>query len=229
MKFGVVIFPGSNCDKDMIDSLKNDMGQEVVSLWHKDDSLPNFTKQDCVVLPGGFSYGDYLRCGALASQSPIMQAVKTHAAAGGKVLGVCNGFQILCESGLLPGALLLNDTQKFECKNVYLKTNSTTAPITKNIKSATLKIPIAHGEGRYQADATTMQSLKDNDQILFSYCNELGQQTDEANPNGSMWHIAGICNAGKNVFGMMPHPERATNSIIGNIDGKQIFESLILN
>lgn len=229
MKFGVVIFPGSNCDKDMIDALHNDMGQEVVSLWHKDDSLPNFTKADCIVLPGGFSYGDYLRCGALASQSPIMVAIKAHAAAGGKVLGVCNGFQILCESGLLPGALLLNDTQKFECKNVYLKTNSTTAPITKNIKATALKIPIAHGEGRYQASAHVLQSLKENDQILFSYCDENGHESEITNPNGSTWHIAGICNNTKNVFGMMPHPERATNAILGNIDGKQIFESLILN
>jgi phosphoribosylformylglycinamidine synthase subunit PurQ / glutaminase len=229
MKFGVVIFPGSNCDKDMIDALRNDMGQEVVSLWHKDDSLSNFTKADCIVLPGGFSYGDYLRCGALASQSPIMVAIKAHAAAGGKVLGVCNGFQILCESGLLPGALLLNDTQKFECKNVYLKTNSTTAPITKNIKATALKIPIAHGEGRYQASAHVLQSLKENDQILFSYCDENGHESEITNPNGSTWHIAGICNNTKNVFGMMPHPERATNAILGNIDGKQIFESLILN
>jgi phosphoribosylformylglycinamidine synthase subunit PurQ / glutaminase len=229
MKFGVVIFPGSNCDKDMIDALRNDMKQEVVSLWHKDDTLPNFTKEDCIVLPGGFSYGDYLRCGALASQSPIMRAIKVHAAAGGKVLGVCNGFQILCESGLLPGALLLNDTQKFECKNVYLKTNSTTAPITKNITTKALKIPIAHGEGRYQADAATMQSLLDNDQILFTYCDAAGNQNESTNPNGSTLQIAGICNSTKNVFGMMPHPERATNAILGNMDGMQIFESLIEN
>jgi phosphoribosylformylglycinamidine synthase subunit PurQ / glutaminase len=229
MKFGVVIFPGSNCDQDMVDALANDLKQEVIKLWHKDSELPNFTTEDCVVLPGGFSYGDYLRCGALASQSPIMQAVKKHAANGGKVLGVCNGFQILCESGLLPGALLLNDTQKFECKNVYLKKVSDTAPISKSLGAQALKIPIAHGEGRYQADAATMQSLRDNDQVIFEYCNEAGESTDAANPNGSMQHIAGICNKGKNVFGMMPHPERATNAILGNIDGLAIFNSLILN
>jgi phosphoribosylformylglycinamidine synthase subunit PurQ / glutaminase len=229
MKFGVVVFPGSNCDQDMIDALGNDLKQEVVKLWHKDDTLPNFSPEDCVVLPGGFSYGDYLRCGALASQSPIMQAVKAHAAAGGKVLGVCNGFQILCESGLLPGALLINDTQKFECKNVFLKKVSNTAPISKSLDGKALQIPIAHGEGRYQADAATMQSLRDNDQIIFEYCNADGESTADSNPNGSMHHIAGICNAGKNVFGMMPHPERATNKILGNTDGLAIFNSLILN
>jgi phosphoribosylformylglycinamidine synthase len=229
MKFGVVIFPGSNCDRDMIDALRNDMQQEVVELWHKDSSLPNFSKEDCVVLPGGFSYGDYLRCGAIASQSPIMQAIKEHANNGGKVLGVCNGFQILCESGLLPGALLMNDTQKFECKNVFLKKQSSTAPITKTIKDAVLQIPIAHGEGRYQADDAIIAQLKANDQILFTYCDADGNASNVTNPNGTIDYIAGICNAGKNVFGMMPHPERATNAILGNIDGTQIFESLILN
>jgi phosphoribosylformylglycinamidine synthase subunit PurQ / glutaminase len=229
MKFGVVIFPGSNCDKDMIDALRIDMKQEVVELWHKQDALPNFTKEDCVVLPGGFSYGDYLRCGALASQSPIMQAVKAHANNGGKVLGVCNGFQILCESGLLPGALLLNDTQKFECKNVYIKKQSATAPITKTITEQVLQIPIAHGEGRYQANAETIADLQANDQIIFTYCDANGHSSDHTNPNGTIENIAGICNAGKNVFGMMPHPERATNSILGNVDGKSIFDSLINN
>jgi phosphoribosylformylglycinamidine synthase subunit PurQ / glutaminase len=229
MKFGVVIFPGSNCDKDMIDALRNDMQQEVVELWHKQDALPNFSKEDCVVLPGGFSYGDYLRCGAIASQSPIMQAVKEHANNGGKVLGVCNGFQILCESGLLPGALLLNDTQKFECKNVYLKKQSTTAPITKTISESILQIPIAHGEGRYQADAETIANLHANDQIIFTYCDAVGNENAQSNPNGTIDNIAGICNANKNVFGMMPHPERATNSILGNVDGKSIFASLIAN
>ncbi len=229
MKFGVVIFPGSNCDRDMIDALRHDMGQEVVTLWHKQDALPNFTAEDCVVLPGGFSYGDYLRCGAIASQSPIMQAVKAHAAAGGKVLGVCNGFQILCESGLLPGALLLNDTQKFECKNVYLKTVSSSATLTKSIKQSILQIPIAHGEGRYHADEATLASIIANDQVLFTYCDANGNQTEGTNPNGTTQHIAGICNEQKNVFGMMPHPERATNSYLTNVDGKHIFESLIAN
>jgi phosphoribosylformylglycinamidine synthase subunit PurQ / glutaminase len=229
MKFGVVNFPGSNCVQDMIDALRNDMQQEVIELWHKQSELPNFTTADCVVLPGGFSYGDYLRCGAIASQSPIMQAVIAHANAGGKVLGVCNGFQILCESGLLPGALLLNNTQKFECKNVFLKKQSATSPITKDVINDVLQIPIAHGEGRYHADADTLASLQANDQIIFTYCDADGKQTDATNPNGTAQHIAGICNAGKNVFGMMPHPERATNAILGNVDGVQIFKSLILN
>jgi phosphoribosylformylglycinamidine synthase subunit PurQ / glutaminase len=229
MKFGVINFPGSNCVQDMIDALRNDMQQEVLELWHKQDALPNFTKEDCVVLPGGFSYGDYLRCGAIASQSPIMQAVKNHGKNGGKVLGVCNGFQILCETGLLPGALLLNDTQKFECKNVYLKSQSTSAAITKSIRDAILQIPIAHGEGRYYADQKTLATLKENDQILFTYCNADGSVSEHTNPNGTTDYIAGICNVEKNVFGMMPHPERATNFILGNTDGKQILQSLILN
>ncbi len=229
MKFGVVIFPGSNCDKDMIDALANDLKQEVVALWHKNTELPNFTQQDCVVLPGGFSYGDYLRCGAIASQSPIMQAVKAHANAGGKVLGVCNGFQILCETQLLPGALLQNNTQKFECKNVYLKKGSASAPITKTLNEQPLQIPIAHGEGRYYASDEVLADLKKNDQILFYYCNKSGAVDNSSNPNGAIDNIAGICNAGKNVFGMMPHPERATNSILGNLDGIKIFESLINN
>ncbi len=229
MKFGVVIFPGSNCDKDMIDALANDLKQEVVELWHKDSELPNFTKEDCVVLPGGFSYGDYLRCGAIASQSPIMQAVKTHAQNGGKVLGVCNGFQILCETQLLPGALLLNDTQKFECKNIYLKKESTDTPITASLSEQPLQIPIAHGEGRYYASQKELQRMQENNQILFRYCNADGAITQEANPNGALDNIAGICNIEKNVFGMMPHPERATNHILGNVDGLAIFESLINN
>jgi phosphoribosylformylglycinamidine synthase subunit PurQ / glutaminase len=227
MKFGVVIFPGSNCDRDMIDALKNDLKQEVEILWHKQAELPNFTKDDCVVLPGGFSYGDYLRCGAMASQSPIMQAVKEHAANGGKVLGVCNGFQILCESGLLPGALLLNDTQKFECKNVYLKKASDSAAICEQAGDKPLKIPIAHGEGRYYADAKTLVQLKANDQIIYTYCNADGVATPESNPNGTTDFIAGVCNANKNVFGMMPHPERATNSILGNSDGLNILKGLL--
>ncbi len=229
MKFGVVVFPGSNCDKDMIDALSNDLQQEVVLLWHKDTQLPNFAKEDCVVLPGGFSYGDYLRCGALASLSPIMQAVKEHANNGGKVLGVCNGFQILCESGLLPGALLRNDTQKFECKNVFLKPISNTAAISKNIQNQALKIPIAHGEGRYYADEVTLNELKHNDQILFTYVSQDGSITNGANPNGSIENIAGVTNSTKNVFGMMPHPERATNKHLGNLDGLEILKSLIKN
>jgi phosphoribosylformylglycinamidine synthase subunit PurQ / glutaminase len=229
MKFGVVIFPGSNCDKDMIDALANDLKQTVVPLWHKDTSLSDFSTADCIVLPGGFSYGDYLRCGAIASQSPIMQAVKEHANNGGKVLGICNGFQILCETHLLPGALLQNNTQKFECKNVYLKKGSASAAITKSVPETPLQIPIAHGEGRFYASEEVLADLKKNDQIIFYYCNKNGETTVDSNPNGALENIAGICNATKNVFGMMPHPERATNNILGNLDGIKIFESLINN
>jgi phosphoribosylformylglycinamidine synthase len=228
MKFGIVVFPGSNCDRDMEHALRHDLGQEVEMLWHKDKDLSHFTKEDCIVLPGGFSYGDYLRCGALARFSPMMESVIEHANRGGKVLGVCNGFQILCESGLLPGALLLNDNQKFICKNVYIKSENDANPINKEVKDEALKIPIAHGEGRYFADAATLQHLEENNQVIFRYCDELGDVSKE-NPNGSTNAIAGICNSGRNVFGMMPHPERATSSILGNTDGMKIFQSLINN
>lgn len=228
MKFGIVVFPGSNCDKDMEHALKNDLKQEVVMLWHKDSELPGFTKEDCVVLPGGFSYGDYLRCGALASFSPIMERVIEHANNGGKVLGVCNGFQILCESGLLPGALLLNDHQKFVCKNVYIKSNNKVAAISKDCAGDVLKIPVAHGEGRYYADKHTLNELEENNQVIFKYCNEQGN-IGEGNPNGAANAIAGICNASRNVFGMMPHPERATSAQLANMDGMKIFLSLINN
>ena len=218
MKFGVVVFPGSNCDRDMQDALEKDLGKEVIMLWHKDNDLSMFTYNDCIVLPGGFSYGDYLRCGAIARFSPMMQAVIDFANNGGKVLGVCNGFQILCESGLLPGVLLQNANQQFICKNVFLQ-HTTDA----------LKIPIAHGEGRYFADDNTLNALEENDQILFRYCNEQGVLEDEANPNGAVRNIAGIRNKAGNVFGMMPHPERATNDVLGNKDGLRIFEILGLN
>ena len=216
MKFGVLVFPGSNCDRDMQDALEKDLGYPVEMLWHKDSDLSHFTTEDCIVLPGGFSYGDYLRCGAIAKFSPMMRSVIEFANKGGKVLGVCNGFQILCESGLLPGALLQNANQQFVCKNVFIKTD----------KSDALKIPIAHGEGRYYADATTLTHLEKNNQILFRYCNEKGQVGGEANPNGSTMDIAGICNDQRNVFGMMPHPERATSDALSNIDGKKVFEIL---
>ena len=216
MKFGVLVFPGSNCDRDMQDALEKDLGYPVEMLWHKDSDLSHFTTEDFIVLPGGFSYGDYLRCGAIAKFSPMMQSVIEFANKGGKVLGVCNGFQILCESGLLPGALLQNANQQFVCKNVFIKTD----------KSDALKIPIAHGEGRYYADATTLTHLEKNNQILFRYCDEKGQVGGEANPNGSTMDIAGICNDQRNVFGMMPHPERATSDALSNIDGKKVFEIL---
>jgi phosphoribosylformylglycinamidine synthase subunit PurQ / glutaminase len=217
-KFGVVVFPGSNCDRDMQYSLEHDLGKEVVMLWHKDDKLPGFTTNDCVVLPGGFSYGDYLRCGAIARFSPIMQAVKEFAEKGGKVLGVCNGFQILCEAGLLPGALLQNNHQLFNCKNVYLK----------NPLNQIKKIPIAHGDGRYFATTEVLDSLNKNKQIIYTYCNEKGELSEASNPNGSINHIAGIQNEHGNVYGMMPHPERATSMALGNTDGISIFKELNL-
>jgi phosphoribosylformylglycinamidine synthase len=216
MKFGVVVFPGSNCDRDMISALQNDLQQEVVTLWHKDNVLPGFTTNDCVVLPGGFSYGDYLRCGAIARFSPMMKAVAAFAHLGGKVLGVCNGFQILCEAGLLPGVLLKNSNQQFLCKNVFIK----------GADGVPLKIPIAHGEGRYFASEQVLNDLEANNQVIYTYCDENGNISDNTNPNGSLKHIAGICNATRNVFGMMPHPERATSSILGNVDGMHVFEQL---
>jgi len=225
MKFGVVTFPGSNCDEDMVYVLETLMGQQVERLWHKDTSLKNV---DFVILPGGFSYGDYLRSGAIAKLSPIMTEVMQHANKGGYVLGVCNGFQILTESGLLEGALLHNDTQKFICKNVYLKPANTSTPITKALDAAkTYKIPIAHGEGRFYAADDTMKSIQDNDQVLFQYANAAGEVTEKNNPNGSLLNIAGICNKNKNVFGMMPHPERAADALLANEDGKRLFESLL--
>jgi phosphoribosylformylglycinamidine synthase subunit PurQ / glutaminase len=225
MKFGVVIFPGSNCDHDMIYVLKNIMKQEVVKLWHKDTDLQNV---DFVVLPGGFSYGDYLRSGAIARFSPIMIEVIEFANNGGYVFGVCNGFQILCEAGLIPGALLYNNNQKFICKNIYIKAETNDSVITSAIdKEKILKIPIAHGEGRYFTDEKTLSEIIINQQVLFSYCDELGLKNSDSNPNGSVNNIAGICNKTRNVFGMMPHPERAADKEIGNIDGKLIFESIL--
>lgn len=228
MKFGVVIFPGSNCDDDMIHVLQNVMQQEVVPLWHKEESLPGFEKGDCIVLPGGFSYGDYMRAGAIARFSPIMNAVIEFANRGGFVWGICNGFQILCEAGLLPGVLLRNSNQKFICKNIYLKTKTNNSAITANSDlSQPLKIPIAHADGRYYADKNTLHSLIENDQILFTYCDVSGKETPDANPNGAEMNIAGICNQNRNVFGMMPHPERASEDILGNSDGRGLFESII--
>ena len=229
MKFGVVVFPGSNCDHDMINALRDDLGQDVIELWHKDDDLGQFDLNDCIVLPGGFSYGDYLRCGALARFSPIMEKVIEFGQKGGKVLGVCNGFQILCEAGLLPGALLQNDHQKFVCKNIYLKSENDQNIIGKNMGKSILKIPVAHGEGRYQASASTIKDLQDNHQIILSYCNEKGEKLSEANPNGAIDNIAGICNKNRNIFGMMPHPERATSSVLGNTDGQIILKSFLQN
>jgi phosphoribosylformylglycinamidine synthase I len=220
MKFGVVVFPGSNCDRDMIETLRDDLQQEVVQLWHKDKDISMFTTDDCIVLPGGFSYGDYLRCGAIARFSPMMQSVIEFANRGGKVLGVCNGFQILCESGLLPGVLLRNSQQQFVCKNIYMKADGAGQP------AKALKIPVAHGEGRFFANEATLQEIEKNGQVLYRYCDENGEINDTANPNGAIKHIAGICNKERNVFGMMPHPERACSNALGNNDGRDIFHHL---
>lgn len=224
MKFGVVTFPGSNCDEDMVYVLQDLMEQKVERLWHKDTDLKGV---DFVVLPGGFSYGDYLRSGAIAKFSPIMNEVVAHANRGGYVMGICNGFQILTESGLLQGALLHNNNQKFICKNVYLKPSSNTTAITGGLENKAYKIPIAHGEGRFYAPEEMLKSIQDNDQVIFKYCNREGEVNDDDNPNGSLLNIAGITNPSKNVFGMMPHPERAADRNLGNTDGKAILESLL--
>jgi phosphoribosylformylglycinamidine synthase len=225
MKFGIVVFPGSNCDRDMQHALQDDLKQEVQMLWHKERDLSAFDVDDCIVLPGGFSYGDYLRCGALARFSPMMESVIDFANKGGKVLGVCNGFQILCESGLLPGVLLQNDHQKFACKNVFLKAENTRNIIGDNVGNRILKVPVAHGEGRYHADAETMAMLEKENQILFRYCDAGGEVHLHSNPNGSSANIAGICNSARNVYGMMPHPERATADSLGNTDGRLILSA----
>jgi phosphoribosylformylglycinamidine synthase I len=227
MKFGVVVFPGSNCDRDAMAALRNDMGQEVMPLWHKDRDISMFTTEDCIILPGGFSFGDYLRCGALARFSPMMESVIDFARKGGRVMGVCNGFQILCEAGLLPGVLVRNASQKFVCRNIFITSNNTSVSLTRNLVNRRLMIPVAHGEGRYIADEQTLQSLEANQQILFYYCGDDGAINGAGNPNGSAGHIAGITNREKNVFGMMPHPERATSAALGNIDGRVILEGLI--
>jgi phosphoribosylformylglycinamidine synthase len=224
MKTGVVIFPGSNCDRDMIYVVGKLMGQQVVELWHKDSDLQNC---DVIILPGGFSYGDYLRSGAIARFSPIMEEVIKFANAGGIVFGVCNGFQVLCESHLLPGALLKNNNNKFICENVYIKSQTSNSILTNLVDmDKALKIPIAHGEGRFYCDDKTLKDLNNSSQILFRYCNKEGDISMESNPNGSIENIAGICNSNKNVFGMMPHPERAADEELFNTDGKSLFASL---
>jgi len=223
MRVGVITFPGSNCDEDMRHVMGNVLGHEVISLWHKDTDIQG---AELLVVPGGFSYGDYLRSGAIARFSPIMKEVINHAAKGGLTLGVCNGFQILCEAGLLPGTLQHNDSQKFICKNIHLKGASSFASISQDLCNSTLKIPIAHAEGKYFDHPDKIKALNDNDQVIFRYCDEEGNVTKEANPNGSIENIAGLCNKGGNVFGMMPHPERAADSIVGNTDGVQILNAI---
>lgn len=225
MKFGVVIFPGSNCDHDLIRAIQRITGQEVVELWHRDTDLKDC---DFIFLPGGFSYGDYLRSGAIAKLSPIMGSVTTFAEKGGPVMGICNGFQILCESGLLPGALLRNRDQLFICQNQYLRTETTHTIITQNAaKGAVYNFPIAHAEGRYYVDEETLKQMEEADQILFRYCDADGNVNEQSNPNGSVNNIAGVCNINRNVFGMMPHPERGADPILNNSDGIVLFESIL--
>ncbi len=225
MKFGVVTFPGSNCNHDTYHVLKDVMGFNTVELWHKDHDLQGV---DFVFLPGGFSYGDYLRSGAVARFSPIMEQVIEHANKGGYVMGICNGFQILCEAGLLPGVLMHNNSHKFICKNVHLRAATSNSLITSVINpNQVLKVPIAHAEGNYFAMPDTIKQIEDNDQVLFRYCDENGNISAESNPNGSLNNIAGITNTGRNVFGMMPHPERAAESVLGNEDGKLLFEGIL--
>ena len=225
LKFGVIVFPGSNCDDDLIHTLSDVCHVHVEKIWHKQHALPEL---DGVFLPGGFSYGDYLRSGAIARYANIMPAIQSFANHGGFVWGICNGFQILCEAGLLPGALLQNKDQKFICDNVYLNTITTSSIITQAMSvGSVIKIPIAHADGRYYADEPTLKQLVSNDQIIFKYCDRNGAFSDESNVNGSMMNIAGICNEGRNVFGMMPHPERASEDILGNHDGLILFQSML--
>jgi phosphoribosylformylglycinamidine synthase len=224
MRFGVVTFPGSNCDYDCYNAVKRVLKEPVEFIWHADKKLDHF---DCIILPGGFSYGDYLRTGAIAHFANIMGDIKKFAAKGGLVIGICNGFQILTEAGMLPGALQRNKSLKFICKNIYLKCENNKTPFTAKLKkNQVVRIPIAHGEGNYTADNATLKELEKNKQVIFRYCDEKGRVTDEANPNGSMLNIAGICNKKRNVLGMMPHPERCSEAILGGIDGKFILDSI---
>ena len=226
MRIGVVVFPGSNCDRDAAHAMEQ-LGHEVIMLWHKDAEISNFTPEDCIILPGGFSFGDYLRSGAIARFSPIVHAIKKHADAGGKVLGICNGFQVLCEMGLLPGALARNNNQRFSCKDVYLRVESTTSALTRGLQgSEVLRIPIAHAEGRYVISESGLQELQNNNQIVVRYCNADGQIDRASNPNGSMDDIAGVSNKQGNVVGLMPHPERAAEDVLGNTDGRVLLECL---
>ena len=224
MKFGIVVLPGSNCDHDAIHVAKNVVSADAELLWHKDTDLKG---ADCVIVPGGFAYGDYLRAGALAKFAPIMEPIKRHAAAGGLVFGICNGFQVLTEVGLLPGALMRNQHLRFLSRDVYLRTEETDTPFTSELQRGQLmRVPIAHGEGNYFADDALLDELERNRQVIFRYCDAEGRVTGESNPNGSARNIAGICNAGRNVLGMMPHPERCSESLLGNADGLAIFQSI---
>lgn len=225
MRFGIIVFPGSNCDHDCYHVIDKVMKQDVSYIWHKETKLDNF---DCIILPGGFSYGDYLRTGAIARFSPVMKEIISFANKGGLVLGICNGFQILLEAGLLPGAMLRNTSLHFICRFVHIRTETADTPYTKKIKKGqVLNIPIAHNEGNYYCDNETLKKLKDNDQVVFRYCGPEGETAVEFNPNGASDNIAGICNKKRNVLGMMPHPERCSEKILGSIDGRFIFESVL--
>lgn len=225
MKFGVIVFPGSNCDHDCYYAVEAVTGKPVEFIWHQQTSVTGF---DAIILPGGFAYGDYLRTGAIARFSPVMTAVNEFANRGGLVIGICNGFQILVESGLLPGALLRNIGMKYICKFLWIRTESADTPFTHTLKRGrVLRIPIGHGDGNYYADEETLKRIEGNDQVTFRYCDELGNVTTEANPNGSLRNIAGIVNAGRNVLGMMPHPDRSSEALLGSDDGRLIFESMV--
>lgn len=228
MKFGIIIFPGTWSDRDTFKALSNVMDYDSNYIWHNERNIDNY---DCIVIPGGFSYGDYLRCGAIAKFSPIMDSVKQHAKKGKPVIGICNGFQILCESGLLPGALVANQSMQFKCEWVNLKIENRKSIFTNKIELTQniLKIPISHGEGNYIVEKDILKSIKDNDQIIFKYSDKYGKITDASNPNGSIDNIAGITNKKGNIMGMMPHPEKAAELILGSEDGKLIFQSLVGN
>jgi phosphoribosylformylglycinamidine synthase I len=224
MKFGVVVLPGSNCDHDAVHVARDVLGAEVEVLWHKETDLRG---ADCVIIPGGFAYGDYLRAGALAKFAPVMEPIRKHASEGGVVFGICNGFQVLTEAGLLPGALMRNQHLRFLSRDVFLRVEETDTPFTCELeRGAVLRVPIAHGEGNYFADDATLDELERNRQVIFRYCDAEGRITRESNPNGSARNIAGICNAGRNVLGMMPHPERCAEALLGNTDGFGVFRSI---
>ena len=224
MKFGVIVFPGSNCDHDAYHVISKHVGQPVAFVWHRETDLSEY---DALIIPGGFSYGDYLRAGALARFSPVMRSVKEFAARGQLVLGICNGFQILCEAGLLPGALIRNRELHFSCRHVRVRVETADTPFTGELKAGeVLNLPIAHAEGNYVCDDATLAELRRERRVVFRYCDERGELTDGANPNGARDHIAGVCNRGRNVLGMMPHPERACEDLLGSSDGRGIFRSL---
>ena len=224
MKFGIVILPGSNCDHDAMHVTKDVLGADAEFLWHKDTDLKG---SDCVIIPGGFAYGDYLRAGALAKFAPIMEPIRRHAATGGLVLGICNGFQVLTEVGLLPGALMRNRHLRFLSRDILMRVEATDTPFTSGMeRGQILRAPIAHGEGNYYAEDDVLDHLERSGRVIFRYCDDEGRLTAEANPNGSARHIAGICNEGRNVLGLMPHPERCAESILGNADGLAVFKSI---